>query len=67
MKSSGTLPKGFTCDCGREHKFPLYVYAHWNILLTMTCESCSRTYEIQNGVALQIVQAKGMVKCSKSI
>jgi len=42
---------GYTCACERTHKYPAYVYAHWNDELTHTCE-CGRTATIQNGVAV---------------
>jgi hypothetical protein len=67
MKSSGTLPAGFTCHCEAEHKFPPYVYAHWDVQLTMTCFNCQRQYSIFQGKASEIIQAKGLVKCKESI
>jgi len=61
MKSSGTLPKGFTCNCGAIHTFPPYVYAHWDIELVMKCP-CGRQYGVIHGETFEIVQAKGLVK-----
>jgi hypothetical protein len=43
------LPKGYTCACGKEHRFPSYVYAHWDMLLTHTCE-CGRENEMVRGI-----------------
>jgi hypothetical protein len=37
------------------------VYDQWDALLMTKCD-CGRDYEIQHGVAFQIVQAKGLVK-----
>lgn len=42
--------KGYTCSCGKIHKYPAYVYAHWYEELTHTC-NCGRSVKIQNGVA----------------
>lgn len=41
---------GYTCDCGRYHKYPAYVYAHWSEQLTYTCD-CGSKVSLQNGVA----------------
>lgn len=41
---------GYTCVCGRAHKYPAYVYAHWADELTHLCE-CGRVAKIKNGVA----------------
>lgn len=62
MKTSGTLPSGFKCHCGIEHKYPPYVYGHWDIELQMTCSSCQRQYALLRGKASEIIQAKGLVK-----
>lgn len=45
------LPKGFTCtQCGKEHEFDAYVYAHWDTLLGHTCD-CGAEHGILRGVA----------------
>lgn len=45
------LPKGFTCSkCGKTHEFATYVYAHWDALLTHTCD-CGQVHEIIRGRA----------------
>jgi hypothetical protein len=44
------LPKGFNCDCGRFNAFSSYVYAHWDMDLTFTCE-CGREYCVYLGKA----------------
>jgi transcription elongation factor Elf1 len=44
--------KGFTCKpCGTYHKYPSYVYAHWDMTLTHTCPKCGAKHEIVSGVA----------------
>ena len=43
------LTKGFVCQCGQEHLFPVYVFAHWDDLLVFKCPECSRSYEIVSG------------------
>lgn len=43
------LAKGYTCTCGKEHTYPAYVYAHWNIALTHTCE-CGLRWTIMQGI-----------------
>jgi hypothetical protein len=48
---TGLLPKGFKCECGKQHHFPSYVYAHWKEELFFTCTSCSRTYYVLEGIA----------------
>ena len=65
MYSSKTLSKGFVCECGKDNKFPLYVYSHWEILLDMTCD-CGIKYTILKGTATKVARAKGLVKRDKS-
>ena len=68
MKSSGTLPAGFTCHCDAVHEFPPYVYAHWGVELGMTCTYCQRKYTVLRGKVSEVIQAKGLVKkCKGSI
>lgn len=45
----GALPKSYLCPCGVEHEFGLWVYAHWDILLTHECDSCNRINLIEAG------------------
>jgi len=42
--------KGYTCKCGRSHKYPGWVYAHWHIVVAHSC-GCGRTNLIDGGVA----------------
>lgn len=42
--------KGFICECGKEHKFCSYVYAHWNEGLLLECD-CKRVHLIFRGIA----------------
>jgi len=46
-----SLPQGYTCKCGAEHDFPLYVFAHWRDELTHTCSECGSRYSIFEGRA----------------
>lgn len=46
----GSLPKGFKCTCGKEHPFVDYVYAHWNIELTTTCDQCGTKWIVRRGL-----------------
>lgn len=54
MALTETLTKGFTCVCGKEHKFPPYVYAHWNVELVHTCElsdgGCGAKHWMRSGI-----------------
>lgn len=43
-------PKGFTCTCGKEQTFPLYVYAKWDIPLVFTCD-CGKKWDLLRGRA----------------
>ena len=45
------LAKGYTCrKCKTEHKYPSYVYAHWDEVLDHTCE-CGAVHSIYQGSA----------------
>jgi hypothetical protein len=60
MRSSGTLPSGFVCTCGKDFRFSPYVYAHWHILLTAKCD-CGREFEIEAGNVYEVVTPEGLV------
>ena len=45
----GLLPEGYTCVCGEIHKFPTYVYAHWDDPLIHNCPKCGKPNEIVDG------------------
>lgn len=48
------LPKSAKCPrCGVETTFDLYVFAHWNIELTRTCE-CGCEIGLQRGIAYEL-------------
>ena len=53
------LPKGYTCLCGAEHAFHVWVFSHWDIPLTHTCEKCGSINTIQRGVRINVRSAKG--------
>jgi hypothetical protein len=42
------MSKGFTCECGQYHAFPMYVFAHAHVPLVHTCKYCGRKHEMQN-------------------
>jgi hypothetical protein len=44
------MPTGFTCKCGKRHEYPLYVAAHWDIVLTFKCH-CGMDFTIYKGEA----------------
>lgn len=46
------LPKGFKCECGKEHEFSVWVYAHWDDVVWNRCE-CGRQNTIQAGVVIK--------------
>jgi len=49
MAKEEGLPEGFTCECGGHHRFPAYVYAHWDTRLIHTCDVCDRQHAIIRG------------------
>lgn len=51
--NSKPLPEGFRCSkCGVWHKFPPYVYAHFDEHLIHTC-ACGAKHDIRSGVATE--------------
>ena len=42
-----SVPKGYTCKCGKFNQFDAYVYAHANVDLIHRC-ACRRKYIIRN-------------------
>lgn len=48
-KPDSGMPKGFKCECGKEHEFGAYVYAHWDIELFHTCDNCGARHEVFQG------------------
>jgi transcription elongation factor Elf1 len=50
--SEPQLPTGFKCtQCGEEHIFPSYVFAHWDEHLTHTCPNCGARHSVYQGEA----------------
>lgn len=49
------LPTSYKCVCGEEHKFPAYVFAHWDEELAHTCGKCGARHRIVQGKATQII------------
>jgi hypothetical protein len=66
MKSSGTLPAGFICNCGKDHPFHVWVYAHWQEPLFLKCD-CGREFEFEAGRIYEIITPKGLVKNAKIV
>jgi hypothetical protein len=59
------LRKGFKCQaCGKYERFALYVYAHWDEVLTYTCD-CGQAYSIQAGSVARIGATKKKVSTKK--
>lgn len=46
------MPLGFVCVCGDAVEFGTYVFAHFRIDLSYTCEKCGRKFIIRNGRAI---------------
>lgn len=56
------MPTGYKCStCGKDHKYPAYVYAHWHEPLTHECE-CGAKHEIVQGKARQVRKGKAPKK-----
>jgi len=50
------LPKGVRCQCKQFVPFSTYVYAHWNLELTQTC-NCGRILKVKRGRVVSIQNA----------
>lgn len=44
---------GHVCKCGKEHKWPMYVFAHYRDRLIHTCD-CGVKVEICNGIVEEL-------------
>lgn len=50
---------GFNCTtCGKEHKFNGYVAAHWNDVLTHTCDNCHAVHSVVRGQVTLVKEGK---------
>lgn len=56
------LAVGYTCECGIAHKYPGYVYAHWDVELTNNCVGCGRRHRIFKGVATLMHASESQAK-----
>jgi len=54
----GPYLRGYTCRCGKYHKYPAYHYAHYTILMIHTCD-CGRKYELVEGEATYLGRDRG--------
>jgi hypothetical protein len=43
------MKDGFTCECGKAHKYSAYVAAHWRERLLHTCD-CGAKHSIREGI-----------------
>ena len=51
---SRELLKGFTCECGKYHKYGMYYYAHYDEAMIFTCPDCGTQYRLLKGKAEEI-------------
>ena len=49
------LSKGYHCLCGKYHRFPGYVYAHWSDEIVHTCSKCDRKWLICEGEVEEVL------------
>lgn len=42
------MNKTYTCKCGKEHEFSIWVIGHWNVRILHSCD-CGRKNEICRG------------------
>lgn len=53
--SDDDLSKGYCCAaCQTYHRFPAWVYAHWEISARHTCGHCGAIHELICGQATQV-------------
>jgi len=45
--------QSYTCNCGVEHTFSLWVYAHWDIKMTHKCDVCGSVNILLRGKMLK--------------
>ena len=49
-----SLPKGFNCgECSTFHRFSAWVYAHWDIRITASCQLCGSVNHIEAGEVVE--------------
>lgn len=46
--------KGHICKCGEEHKWPAYVYSHWEVPLVHKCPKCGLKADILKGEIAEV-------------
>lgn len=51
------MNKSYTCECGREHRFSGYVFAHLDMTLDHTCE-CGRKNVLCRGLVCRSIKPK---------
>lgn len=50
-KEAKVSRKGITCSCGKFTAFSMWVFAHWNIEISFTCE-CKKKFNLVSGTIL---------------
>lgn len=50
-KEAKVSRKGITCSCGKFTAFSMWVFAHWNIEISFTCE-CKKKFNLVSGILL---------------
>lgn len=43
------VPDRYSCGCGAVHRFSLWVYAHWEAVITHVCGTCRRRNRLRHG------------------
>lgn len=51
------IPKGYTCACGKFHRYTAWVYAHAHINIQHTCK-CGRVNIIHRYVVIETIELK---------
>lgn len=58
MIRNTVLPSGYRCDCGKFHKFPSYVFAHWRQSIRHACDRCETIHTIFAGEVIRVQRPK---------
>lgn len=53
-ENNDELIKGFDCECGERHDYPVYVLAHYDEPFLHTCAKCKRKHAILRGRAVLV-------------
>jgi predicted nucleic acid-binding Zn-ribbon protein len=47
------MKKGYTCKCGHQHRFTLWVFAHYDETLIHFCPDCGRENTFKKGKVIE--------------